>query len=117
MFKPYENINSIYVKEMQVIVYLSRGMTQGQAAELSGLHQPRVNKIVGKIEHIYGIEMTEGSKSNYRLTKDGLALACQFEKVIEIMSGSIEDVREKNEIIALKVMAREMSDIAERLSL
>ena len=80
-------IESIRVQEMRALVLLSKGHNQREVAEILDSHQPRIAQILRKLEHVYGIDLSQGQTGAKKITSDGMALAQRFEEALNVLEG------------------------------
>lgn len=107
----------VRVKDMEMLILLSKGYTQTKVGEIIGIAQPHVGKTIRKIGDCYDLKITEGSKSDYRLSKEGLALAAQFEIVVGILQGNEDEIMSERigKLTDLKRRMRDIVDLAESI--
>jgi len=107
--------SSVRVQDMRTLVLLSKGHSQIKVADMLGSFQPRIAKIVKKLEGIYNIQILKGPKGCRTLTGEGMALAERFESALIALEGTSIEAEVRRKVASLKVAIKELSEIADSI--
>jgi len=105
-------IASIRVQEMRAIVLLAKGHSQTEVAHLMESHQPRIARIVKKLEHLYGMDLSQGKTGAKTINIAGIVLAARFEAALNALEGVSIEAEVRKKVASLKIALRDLSEIA-----